>query len=172
MDCTSVITGIVVPLCSVLLGGGLTLLGVWLTIKDQRKKEEAARKASARPWIFSCENEILPPEHMDCIMVPDYCEANTRIGGNIKNTDNGILILDHVKSQKTIYRPNNGDIVVEKNATAELLIFFNDSVESLQELFLIIRDVYGNCYQYELVINGVRFTLGKCEEVGKCPTLM
>ena len=49
MNCTSVITGIVVPLCSALLGGGLTLLGVWLTIKDQNKKEETARKAAARP---------------------------------------------------------------------------------------------------------------------------
>ena len=39
MDCASVITDIVVPVCSALLGGGLTLLGVYLTIRKQDKKD-------------------------------------------------------------------------------------------------------------------------------------
>ena len=165
MDCASVITGIIVPVCSALFGGGLTLLGVWLTIKDQSKKEETARKAAARPWIFSCESEYSPDGHAECIMVPDADSSNARITGNIKNTDNGILILDYIKSEHVIYKPNNSNFVVEKNSKIELLVFLKDGVETLKDLYLYIKDVYGNQYRYELILDGTCFTLGKCEEV-------
>ena len=165
MDCASVITDIVVPVCSALLGGGLTLLGVYLTIRKQDKKDSEAKKLSVRPWIFSCESEYSPSGHAECIMVSDADSSSARIAGNIKNTDNGILILDYVKSENVIYKPNNSNFVVEKNKKIELLVFLKDGVETLKDLYLYIKDVYGNQYRYELILDGTCFTLGKCEEV-------
>ena len=49
-----ILTDIIVPLGSALIGGVLALGGVFLTMTDQHKKDEIARKASARPWIYSC----------------------------------------------------------------------------------------------------------------------
>lgn len=163
MDCVSVITEIVVPLCSALLGGGLTLWGVSLIIKDQRKKEEVARKAAARPWIFSCEEHI-PTEKKMYKMVPDsaYSEKGT-IAGNIKNTDNGILILDCIKSEFVNYMPD-GDNVVDKNSAFELVIFLKEYAETLTDLTLYTKDIYGNGYQYQLILKGNRFVLGECKE--------
>lgn len=164
MDCTSVITGIVIPLCSALLGGGLTLLGVRLAIKDQSKKEEYARKAAARPWIFSCEEHI-PSEKKMYKMVPDSdCSDRGTVAGNIKNTDNGILILDCAESEAVRYTPD-GDNVVDKNSAIELVIHLKNRVETLKGFHLYIKDVYGNRYCYKMILDGNRFTLGECEEV-------
>lgn len=164
MDCVSLVTGIIVPLCSALLGGGLTLFGVWLTIKDQRKKEEVARKAAVRPWIFSCE-EYIPQDKNIYSMVPDsYGTENMFIAGNIKNTDNGILILNCVESETARYIPD-GDYVVDKNSAIELVIHLKNRVETLKRLHLYIKYVYGNRYCYKMILNGDRFTLGECKEV-------
>lgn len=168
MDCASVITDIVVPFCSALLGGGLTLLGVWLTIKDQNKKEEAARKAAVRPWIFSCEGHI-PKNKKTYRMIPDlnYSEYEW-IAGNIKNTDNGILILDCVESvteSGTFRCIPYIDNVVEKNSAIELVIHLKNHVKTLKGLHLYIKDVYGNRYGYKIILDGQRFTLGECKEV-------
>ena len=164
MNCTSVRTGIVVPVCSALLGGGLTLLGVWLTIKDQNKKEETARKAAARPWIFSCE-EYIPQDKKTYFMVPDSDYSQDMfISGIIKNTDNGILILDCVESEAVRYT-SAGDNVVDKNSAVELVILLKNHVEPLKGFHLYIKDVYGNRYSYEMPLNGDQFTLGECKEV-------
>lgn len=165
MDCISVITGIVVPLCSALLGGGLTLIGVYLTLKKQDKKDAEVRKLSVRPWIFSYEHVYLTSEHTKCIMVPDCDSSNAQIAGNIKNTDNGILILDYVESEDAIYKPDNSSFVVEKNSVIELIIILKDKVETLKSISLYVKDIYGNQYRYKLILNGTRFILGKCEEV-------
>ena len=164
MDCTSTITSIIVSLCSALLGGGLTLLGVWLTIKDQNKKEEAAKKAAVRPWIFSYE-ECIPPYKKTCFIAPDSDYSRDIVtSGIIKNTDTGILILDYVESELVRYTLH-GDNVVDKNSTVELAIHLKNRVENLNGLRLYIKDVYGNRYSYEISIRGSRFTLGECREV-------
>lgn len=165
MDCISVITDIIVPVCSALLGGGLTLIGVYLTLWKQDRKDAETRKLSVKPWIFSYEHVYLPSDHMECIMIPDSDISNAQIAGNIKNTDNGILILDYVESADTVYKPNNSSFVVEKNSVIELIIFLKDKVETLKSMSLYVKDIYGNQYRYELILNGTRFILGKCEEV-------
>ena len=157
MDCNSIISAII--------GGCLTLLGVYITLKEQDKKDAETRKLSVKPWIFSYEHVHLTSEHTECIMVPDSDFSNAKITGKIKNTDNGILILDYVESENAIYKPNNSSFVVEKNSVIELIIFLKDKVETLKSMSLYVKDIYGNQYRYELILNGTRFMLGKCEEV-------
>ena len=40
MDCNEIITNIIMPIVSALIGGGLTLIGVLLTIKFENKKKK------------------------------------------------------------------------------------------------------------------------------------
>ena len=164
MNGWTVVTDVVIPLCAAVIGGGLTLFGVWLTMRGQNKKDEAKRKAEVRPWIFSCEEHI-PENKKIYSVVPDTgCSCSFPIAGNIKNTENGILILDCVKSKYCHYLPN-GDSVVDKNTSIELLIYPADKKENLEEVYLYIRDVYGNRYRYKIAVNGPRFTLGESEDV-------
>ena len=43
----------VIPIASAVLGGLVTMIGVIITIRWERKKEEQARKDAAKPWIYS-----------------------------------------------------------------------------------------------------------------------
>lgn len=164
MNCVCIIADIVVPLVSALIGGGLTLVGVIFTIRSQNKKDYIAKKASARPWIFSC-TKYLPGDSKIYSMYPDMgFSPNMFISGIIKNTDNGILILNYVQSETTKYTPND-DNVVEKNSSIQLVIYLKNQVETLKDLHLYIKDIYGNQYRYQLILSGGEFTLGKCEEI-------
>ena len=172
MDCISVINSIGIPILSAVISGGLTLLGVFLTIKDQNKKEEIARKAAARPWIYSCEERhfLCNPKLTYSMGVKTPISREITLTGKIKNTDNGLLFLECVKSEKATYHPN-GCNVVEKNTIFELTVYLLAGVENLRDVKLYINDIYGNRYCYDMICIGERFVLGKCEEVKACPTL-
>ena len=164
MNWYCVLTDIVIPLISALFGGFLTLLGVKMTITAQNKKEDIARKASVRPWIFTCEEHV-PGDKKTYAMEaePNHNERGF-IAGNIRNTDNGLLILDYVESRTVQYVPT-GDKVVDKNSSIELVIFLKDKVETLEGFHLYIRDIYDNRYRYSLIMEGNRFKLGECREL-------
>ena len=171
MGLTCIFTDVMIPLFSALIGGGLTLLGVFLTIKDQNKKEEIARKAAARPWIYSCEERhfLCNPKLTYSMGVKTPISREITLTGKIKNTDNGLLFLECVKSEKATYYPN-GCNVVEKNTIFELMVYLLAGVENLRDVKLYINDIYGNRYCYDMICIGERFVLGKCEEVKTCPT--
>lgn len=50
------------------------------------------------------------------------------IAGNIRNTDNGLLILDYTESRIVQYIPT-GDKVVDNNSSIELAIFLKDKLK-------------------------------------------
>ena len=166
-----ILTDIIVPLGSALIGGVLALGGAFLTMMDQHKKEEIARKAAARPWIYSCEEQhfLCNPKLTYSMGVKTPISREITLTGKIKNTDNGLLFLECVKSEKATYHPN-GCNVVEKNTIFELTIYLLAGVENLRDVKLYINDIYGNRYCYDMICIGERFVLGKCEEVKACPT--
>ena len=81
----------IIPLGSALIGGVLTLGGVFLTMTDQHKKDEIARKASARPWIYSCVESN--PKLVYTMASKNPISPDLYIVGEIKNTDNGLMLL-------------------------------------------------------------------------------
>lgn len=154
MVCNDVFVDIVVPLLSAIIGGALTLVGVWLTIHRDKKRDEDNLKKSVKPWIFSEDNF----DHYDYkdknyinMAVSSESVLNNCFKIYIKNTDNGIGIVDKLVTKNQMYIPVFGEIL-EKNKVTSLNIYYQDKCENLQDMILYIKDVYGNPYKYKVQI--------------------
>ena len=91
---------VVLPIGCALISGGLTVLGVLLTIKHENKKNKETIRLSNKPIFY----RIDPQQEFDSKSA-HYFQFNfnsekdgTEIEGIFKNTDNSILILDRVIS--------------------------------------------------------------------------
>lgn len=171
MHYISVITDIVVPIFSALIGGLFTFLGVCVTIKKQAKKDELHRKLSVKPIIYSYKSKYNNcDDYKDSILYSlrsiQYTLSEINLDGYFINTDNGILILDYVLSGGKKYITWESD-VVDKSKMVHLLITLDDEREKNSELYLYVRDIYGNGYRYSMIVDKEKnyFVLGKCEEV-------
>ena len=154
MTCNEIISNIVVPILSAIIGGALTLVGVWLTIHRDKKRDEDNLKKSVKPWIFSEDNF----DHYDYkdknyinMAVSSESVLNNCFKIYIKNTDNGIGIVDKLVTKNQMYIPVFGEIL-EKNKVTSLNIYYQDKCENLQDMSLYIKDVYGNPYKYKVQI--------------------
>lgn len=151
MTCDTIIVGIVVPLISAFIGGLITFLGVWLTIRSDRKSSEYNKRLSAKPWLYSMSDK----ENFDCTESNDIIMQTSRdmerkysgITFLIKNTDNGVCIIDRFETENNNYYPILGKIL-DKSSITYLHIFF-DKNETLKDMFLYVKDIYGNEYKYK-----------------------
>ena len=145
------IKDIFIPLLSAFIGGFITLAGVWLTILRDKKRDEDNKKQSVKPWIYSLD----PFEDYDHTNVSTYIMATSSDLNNthlfqiiIKNTDNGICILDEFVTEKKRYIPIRGK-VVDKDYTIHLNIHIEEG-ETLKDMYLYVKDIYGNRYKYKV----------------------
>lgn len=172
MTCNEIISNIVVPILSAIIGGALTLFGVWLTIHRDKKRDEENLKKSVKPWIYVEDNY----DHYD---YKDKNYINLAVSSEsvlrncfkiyIKNTDNGIGIVDKLVTKNQTYIPVFGEIL-EKNKVTSLNIYYQDKSENLQDMILYIKDVYGNPYKYKVQLcnNGKRWNI---EEISNNNTI-
>lgn len=169
MECKEVMTGITVPIICALLGGGITLGGVWATIKNEAKKDREARRIAAKPLAFSYQidyKELKSDNSKRLVysMISKSGKGSLVVSGIIKNTDNGIMMLDRVESACSVYYPDQNR-VVDKNTVIRLDIYLEDRVENLQDAYLYVKDIYGNQYKYAIDFTGNVVNISKCEDV-------
>ena len=127
------------------------MLGVVLTIRHDRKKAAEQRKQDAKPWLFSMGDK----ENFDCtkandiiLMADKTMEKRPGLCILIKNTDNGVGIIEKLQTKNNTYLPTVGR-VLDKNSISYVHFFFAPH-ESLTDMFLHISDVYGNKYLYKV----------------------
>lgn len=144
-------TDIINPIICALLGGGLTLIGVWLTIKYESKKEDEKTKLSMKPLFY----RIDPYQEYDAKNAINYIfksdnfkNEERRVFGIIKNTDNAIAILDFFVINNVKYYPINGN-VIDKNTIVNLNIYLENEVP-LKNIYMYIKDAMNNEYCYKL----------------------
>ena len=166
----TVCTDIVIPLVSAAIGGGLTLLGVWFTLRNQTKKEERQRRLNVKPILLSYDkrrglcNESLQVYRMEIggtLTAADDPFATVYI----KNTDNGVACLNRIETENNQYFPSCGNIVEKNELVQVVVVLANDCTETLKKPCLIVDDIYGNSYKYELLAHGTEFILGDCTEM-------
>lgn len=147
MEC-EILYNIIIPLISAIIGGGLTLLGVIITIKNQEKSSKKSAIDSVKPWIFSFPRPS-PNLIRELIMATshDYNDF-APFEVFIKNTDNGIAIIEKVSTENNVYYPLFGKIL-DKNTKTNLCIYLGER-ETLNDMILHIKDVYGNTYKYKI----------------------
>ena len=147
------ITDVAVPVISALIGGGLTMLGVKWTINAQRKENSENQRLAVKPLFYA----LHPMQDYDYKSAKDFFLqergiANTRRAfGIIKNTDNGVLIIDKFVGERHEYIPANGNMV-DKGMIINLYVDINPD-DNLNVAQLHVRDVLNNKYIYDVSIN-------------------
>ena len=152
MNCYGIWVDIIVPIISAFVGGLITMLGVIITIFSRNRKDKKNALVAVKPWIYS-----LDRAESGTIIVDSYIyiasEENFRDNASfiitIKNTDNGIGIVESFQTKNKIYYPMVGRIL-EKNKTTNLAIYLDEGT-ILEEMYLVITDIYDNKYKYKVI---------------------
>ena len=143
---------VIIPLASSIIGGLMALAGVWITIRRERRNTEEQTKKAAKPWIFSLDSvEIYDAKKANNIVIADCFNYDKSFGSLviiIKNTDNGVCIIEKFKTENNEYIPVVGK-VMDKSSITYVHIFLTEN-ETLKDMYLYVNDVYGNQYKYKV----------------------
>lgn len=168
-----ILVDIVVPLLSALIGGLLTMLGVVYTIKNERNKSEEQTIQDAKPWLFS----LVPLDEYDykkastiILRGSEPLDENMKLQFIIKNTDNGVGIIEKFETENNVYFPCVGRIL-DKNSISHVDAVVN-KWETLKDMFLYVKDIYGNRYKYKVLFDEEARGGYRIEEVEFIPTKM
>lgn len=153
MSKNEIIINIIVPLVSSLIGGGLTVIGVILSIRHENKMKKKEIQKENKPFLYL----INPLQEYDYKSVQQFVFDNKNIKSNgfieviLKNTDNAIMIMNIVKVDDVDYYPCNGR-VVDKNTIICIRVAIDENIENIKKSTIIfsISDVMGNEYKYKL----------------------
>ena len=154
MECNEIITNIIMPIVSALIGGGLTLVGVLITIKSENKKRKEEIRIANKP-LFYVINPMQKYEYKNSSDFEFRNEDDEKSDGFIpiifKNTDNAILVLDYISINGKKYYSMNGNIV-DKNTTFNIYLYVcNEAkVDFNANIVFAIKDSIGTRYKYEL----------------------
>lgn len=136
-----------------ILGSAITLFGVYQTIKYEKEKDFEKNQLNNKPYFYNIDpyGKYDPKEVIYFILSEDASFNNKKKSKQlaiIKNTDNAILIVDHISINNIKYYPAMGE-VIDKNQVACLEIYSNNDIE-LKEIKLYVKDIIGNVYNYML----------------------
>ncbi len=123
------------------------LLGVLITVFIENRRRRKELFDSVKPILINymrhqIEGEIIKSKYL---FVSEGDDSRD-ITGVFKNTANGILFFDCIKTETKIYRPKYS-ATVDKD-TAFCLIIRNIEGESLRECRIYCHDIFGTPYYY------------------------
>jgi len=153
LNTQEIITQIAVPIFSAIIGGGMTLWGVKMTLRKEQKAEEAQKKAECMPFLFSVNDQAT----VDLDSVIHYTFglgkasediAFVGVQGRIKNIGQKAYILDRIETPNFTYVPLDGS-VVDVGRVCQVYIYAEDNLDT--EWTLYVRDLLGNQYKYEML---------------------
>ena len=143
------ITDVVMPLASAIIGGILALLGVWLTLRYEKKERKSEQIDKAKPIIINymvhaIENKSHIPKYL---FLSGEDSGGKEITGVFKNTDNGILFFDCIETETKKYYPQHSS-AVDKNTVFYVLLNITKG-ETLKKCIFHCHDIFGTQYTYE-----------------------
>lgn len=158
MECFVWWSDIFIPLISAFIGGGLTLLGVFLTIQHgnrcRNEEREKELKSQAKPILINY--AAGRPDSKDAVVFQfsssGKLESTCTLTGIIKNTDNGIAFVDKIVSGDITYLPII-DSTIDKNVVVRIVVSLADKREKLKGATMFVHDIYGNQYCYDMTYN-------------------
>lgn len=156
MDNCNMFIDIFLPIICALISGGLTVIGVLLTIKHENKKSRIDIINSKKPYIYRIDymQEYNSKDSVDYNFYPEETSSikpNYRIYGILKNTDNAIMILDNISINGKKFYSINGD-VIDKNTIFNIYIYSYNKMSKDDEIILSIKDILNNRYRYKLEV--------------------
>ena len=142
-----------VSIYTAMLGGGITLIGVAWTINKNNEDRKNDRKIAVKPLIYpiSPQSEYNYKQQIDLIFYNKEKAKEHTFVGVIKNTDNGILIIE-----KAIINDINYEmkfpVVLDKNIPGQVIIYDEAKLE-IKSMYIIGKDVLGNVLKYKILVN-------------------
>ena len=144
---------IFIGIYNALIGGGITLIGVAWTIKKSNDDRKEQNNLSVKPLIY-------PIAHMsnydykgqvDIVFYKTHNSAKHKFIGIIKNTDNGILIIQEAIINGEKYNMKF-PVVLDKNIPGQIIVYYDIEI-LIETLYIIGKDVLGNTLKYKIFIN-------------------
>ena len=146
---------IILPIICSLIGGGLTLLGVVITIKHENKINRSNNNLNNKPLFYS-KNVINKNKRLslDTDISCSFYDSNHEskmIGlyGVIKNTDKALLIMKKINVNSKEYYPDN--TIFEKDKLISINLYVDQKLKKSDKIKLIISDINGNEYTYKIL---------------------
>lgn len=132
-------------LVAALIGVFGALLGVLITmfIENHRRRKELTEKA--KPIVITFLHTDSSKTLTGYIFQSDSTD-NDKIMGTFKNTDNGILFIDYIKTETKKYSYYRV-VAIEKNTTF-IITLKGLSGETLKKCDIYCHDIYGTPYIY------------------------
>lgn len=147
---------IIGPLICSLIGGLLTVLGVYLTIKYEKRKDKETIKFNSKPLFYRLDSrQDYDYKNAKDYFLKDNNEVLIRIFGIFHNTDKAYLILSYASINNKKYIPINGN-VIDKDEIFNLYIDVSEELKDDEELVLVIKDIYDNTYKYIIEYKSIR----------------
>ena len=151
MDFYKIYVDIIGPILCSIVGGAFTVIGVYLTIRNERRKEAKENQLSNKPLFYRIDpmQDYDNKSSIDYIMKSNNEIKDYKLYGIFKNTEKAIMILDYISVNDKKYYPKNGN-VVDKDKIFNLHIYLEEGLKSNDEVILVINDVLDNQYKYKI----------------------
>ena len=153
MEFNDLLTLVIIPLVSSVIGGGLTVWGVILTIKEDGRIRKEDIRIQNEPLFYILD----PNQDYDNTNIKEFDfksieEAKGYIQILFKNTDKTPFVLEYININGKTYLPQNGT-VVDKNDIFFVNVHTNDNLMSnkTNNAFMAIKDVLNIEYKYKLI---------------------
>lgn len=151
MNWYKIYVDIIGPILCSLIGGLLTVLGVYLTIWYEKKKDKEMTIFNSKPLFYRL--DFLQDYDMDLTKnyyLRDYQGDNKKtIIGVFKNTDKSYLVLDYVLINNKKHLPIYGN-VINKDEIFNLCIYTHESITINKDIILAVKDIFDNKYEYKI----------------------
>lgn len=159
MDCYNVWVDIVIPLVSALIGGGITLWGVILTIRHETKKAKEEYKERIKPFVVIENNayEKRDFQYKKVIIKDDYLKnvennnVYTLYETLFSNVGESICSVSFIRINDIKYKPENNIVIKEGELFSIIGRPFSKFVmKSLDKLSICFMDKDNNLYEYKV----------------------
>lgn len=153
MEECNIVKDILIPIAASVIGGAFSFLGVYMTIKHEKNKDNEQKILANKPLFYRIDpmQEYPYKESVDFILKTNNENKEGKIYGIFKNTDNAILIIDGVIVNGKTYKSLYGD-VIDKNQIFNLYVYIDEKLGQKNEIIFVVKDILGNKYKYSLEI--------------------
>jgi len=161
MSCYQLWGDILIPLISAIIGGLLTFLGVYYTIRKQEKKEKQEEILKYKPYLkisndkcineINCKKDIQDDVDLDKDLEVMDCYYSYLIDTfYIKNSENAECVIKEIILDSQRYALNEtlllNNEIVGISTTKNLFVA---TKKLLNEIYLTASDLLGNLYYYK-----------------------
>lgn len=150
MILSDMVNFIIIPVICAVVTGGITFVGVLMTINQENKKYKLIQQESLRP-LFCVKEEEENQKYPDMVFIkPGIKDVFYRVPVVIlQNTDHSVFKIKKIIVNNEEYKPQRNKVVL-KDELIQLIV--ESSINKIETFQIVVLDIYDNEYLYEGII--------------------